>query len=132
MGRSCLLIGLKVMTFVDIKSILWVYAGLLIFLFFDDAQAKNKSIVNNYSDENNSSGEIIFTTSPEGDKLFVANKTTKFIHILSTKDYQLLDSIKIDSNPTSISVSPNGLSLSIRHANNKELTVIDVTTNMPL
>ena len=120
------------MTFVDIKSILWVYAGLLIFLFFDDAQAKNKSIVNNYSDENNSSGEIIFTTSPEGDKLFVANKTTKFIHILSTKDYQLLDSIKIDSNPTSISVSPNGLSLSIRHAYNKELTVIDVTTNMPL
>ena len=33
MGRSCLLIGLKVMTFVDIKSILWVYAGLFLFLF---------------------------------------------------------------------------------------------------
>jgi len=120
------------MTFVDIKSILWVYAGLLIFLFFDDAQSKNKSIVNNYSNENNSPDEIVFTISPEGDKLFVANKTTKFIHILSTKDYQLLGCIKIDSNPTSISVSPNGVSLSISHANNKELTVIDLATNMPV
>jgi hypothetical protein len=120
------------MTFVDIKSILWVYAGLLMFLFFDDTQSKNKSIVNNYSNENNSPDEIIFTTSPKGDKLFLANKATKFIHILSTKEYQLLGIIKIDSNPTSISVAPNGLSLSIRHANNKELTVIDVTTNMIL
>ena len=120
------------MTFVDIKSILWVYAGLLIFLFFDDAQAKNKSIVNNYSDENNSSGEIIFTTSPEGDKLFVANKTTKFIHILSTKDYQLLGSIEINSNPTCISVAPNGLSLFVQYTNKKEISVIDLHAYMRL
>jgi DNA-binding beta-propeller fold protein YncE len=119
------------MTFVDIKSILWVYAGLFLFLFLDDSQAK-KSSANIHNNATNPPDEIIFAASPNGDKLFVAHKATKIIHILSTKDYQLLDSIKIDSNPTSISVSPNGLSLSIRHANNKELTVIDVTTNMPL
>jgi len=120
------------MTFVDIKSILWVYAGLLILLFFDDTQSKNKSTVGNYSNENNPPDEIIFTASTEDDKLFVANKATKFIHILSTKDYQLLGSIKINSNPTSISVAPNGLSLFVQHTNKKEISIIDVHAYMRL
>ena len=120
------------MTFVDIKSILWIYAGLLIFLFFDDTQSKNKPKINNYCNENNASDKIIFTTSPEGDKLFLANKATKLIHILSTKEYQLLGSIEINSNPTCISVAPNGLGLFVQYTNKKEISVIDLHAYMRL